>query len=91
MVQIPALVAANTRLWVYAATASRMSLGGGDLPATFLEGLTIRNQRDVPRTTYIAAGGHNAVFNFPDAGTHNWAYWGQQLQQMKPDLISYLG
>jgi diacylglycerol O-acyltransferase/trehalose O-mycolyltransferase len=31
------------------------------------------------------------VFNFPEAGTHNWAYWGNQLQQMKPDLISYLG
>jgi diacylglycerol O-acyltransferase/trehalose O-mycolyltransferase len=30
------------------------------------------------------------VFNFPDTGTHTWAYWGQQLQQMKPDLISHL-
>jgi diacylglycerol O-acyltransferase/trehalose O-mycolyltransferase len=26
------------------------------------------------------------VFNFPDNGTHAWAYWGAQLQQMKPDL-----
>jgi diacylglycerol O-acyltransferase/trehalose O-mycolyltransferase len=29
------------------------------------------------------------VFNFEN-GTHNWAYWGQQLQQMKPDLQQVL-
>jgi diacylglycerol O-acyltransferase/trehalose O-mycolyltransferase len=90
MVQIPALVAANTRLWVYCGNGKPNELGGGDLPATFLEGLTIRTNLTF-RDNYIAAGGHNAVFNFPEAGTHNWAYWGQQLQQMKPDLISYLG
>jgi diacylglycerol O-acyltransferase / trehalose O-mycolyltransferase len=90
MVQIPALVAANTRLWVYCGNGKPNELGGGDLPATFLEGLTIRTNITF-QDNYIAAGGHNAVFNFPEAGTHNWAYWGQQLQQMKPDLISYLG
>jgi diacylglycerol O-acyltransferase/trehalose O-mycolyltransferase len=90
MVQIPALVAANTRLWVYCGNGKPNELGGGDLPATFLEGLTIRTNLTF-RDNYIAAGGHNAVFNFPEAGTHNWAYWGNQLQQMKPDLISYLG
>jgi diacylglycerol O-acyltransferase/trehalose O-mycolyltransferase len=90
MVQIPALVAANTRLWVYCGNGKPNELGGGDLPATFLEGLTIRTNLTF-RDNYLAAGGHNAVFNFPEAGTHNWAYWGQQLQQMKPDLISYLG
>jgi len=31
------------------------------------------------------------VFNFPPYGTHSWEYWGQQLQEMKPDLISHLG
>ena len=35
---------------------------------------------------YLAAGGRNAVFNFPPAGTHSWGYWGAQLQAMKPDL-----
>jgi diacylglycerol O-acyltransferase/trehalose O-mycolyltransferase len=90
MVQIPGLVANNTRLWVYCGNGKPNELGGGDLPATFLEGLTIRTNLTF-RDNYIAAGGHNAVFNFPEAGTHNWAYWGQQLQQMKPDLISYLG
>ena len=90
MVQIPALVAANMRLWVYCGNGKPNELGGGDLPATFLEGLTIRTNLTF-RDNYLAAGGHNAVFNFPEAGTHNWAYWGQQLQQMKPDLISYLG
>jgi diacylglycerol O-acyltransferase / trehalose O-mycolyltransferase len=90
MIQIPALVANNTRLWVYCGNGTPNELGGGDLPATFLEGLTIRTNRTF-QDNYIAAGGHNAVFNFPEAGTHNWNYWGAQLQQMKPDLISYLG
>jgi diacylglycerol O-acyltransferase/trehalose O-mycolyltransferase len=90
MVQIPTLVANNTRLWVYCGNGTPNELGGGDLPATFLEGLTIRTNITF-RDNYIAAGGKNAVFNFPDDGTHNWAYWGQQLQQMKPDLQSYLG
>ena len=43
------------------------------------------------RDNYLAAGGTNGVFNFPDNGTHNWAYWGRELQAMKPDLISHLG
>jgi diacylglycerol O-acyltransferase/trehalose O-mycolyltransferase len=90
MVQIPALVAANTRLWVYCGNGKPNELGGGDLPATFLEGLTIRTNLTF-RDNYLAAGGKNGVFNFPDAGTHNWAYWGQQLQQMKPDLVRVLG
>ena len=90
MVQIPALVANGTRLWVYAGNGKPNELGGGDLPATFLEGLTVRTNITF-RDNYLAAGGKNGVFNFPDAGTHNWAYWGQQLQQMKPDLIHVLG
>ena len=89
MVQIPTLVANGTRLWVYCGNGQPNELGGGDLPATFLEGLTIRTNLTF-RDNNIAAGGNNAVFNFPDDGTHNWAYWGQQLQQMKPDLQSHL-
>jgi diacylglycerol O-acyltransferase / trehalose O-mycolyltransferase / mycolyltransferase Ag85 len=78
-------VANNTRLWVYCGNGQPSDLGGGDVPAKFLEGLTIRTNRTF-QDEYIAAGGKNGVFNFPDSGTHNWAYWGQQLQQMKPDL-----
>jgi diacylglycerol O-acyltransferase/trehalose O-mycolyltransferase len=90
MEQIPALVANNTRLWVYCGNGQPNELGGGDVPAKFLEGLTIRTNRTF-QDNYIAAGGKNGVFNFPDAGTHTWAYWGQQLQQMKPDLQRVLG
>jgi diacylglycerol O-acyltransferase / trehalose O-mycolyltransferase len=43
------------------------------------------------KDNYLAAGGRNAVFNFPSDGTHSWGYWGQQLQQMKPDLQRVLG
>ncbi len=90
MLQIPALVANNTRLWVYCGNGTPNELGGANLPATFLEGLTIRTNETF-RDNYIAAGGNNAVFNFPPYGTHSWEYWGAQLQEMKPDLISHLG
>jgi diacylglycerol O-acyltransferase/trehalose O-mycolyltransferase len=43
------------------------------------------------RDQYVAADGTNGVFNFPPSGTHDWAYWGSQLQQMKPDLQRALG
>ncbi|TRW81232.1 esterase family protein [Mycolicibacterium sp. 018/SC-01/001] len=89
MVQIPNLVANNTRVWVYCGNGQPNELGGGDLPATFLEGLTIRTNRTF-QDNYVAAGGKNGVFDFPDNGTHNWAYWGRELQAMKPDLISHL-
>jgi diacylglycerol O-acyltransferase / trehalose O-mycolyltransferase len=42
------------------------------------------------RDAYVAAGGPNAVLNFPD-GIHSWGYWGEQLQQMKPDIQRVLG
>jgi diacylglycerol O-acyltransferase/trehalose O-mycolyltransferase len=90
MVQIPRLVETNTRLWVYCGNGTPNELGGANLPAEFLEGLTIRTNRTF-QDQYIAAGGNNAVFNFPDYGTHSWEYWGAQLQQMKPDLQSHLG
>lgn len=85
MENIGTLVANNTRLWIYCGNGQPNELGGGDLPATFLEGLTIRTNITF-RDNYIAAGGTNGVFNFPDNGTHNWAYWGRELQAMKPDL-----
>ena len=90
MVQIPALVANNTRLWVYCGNGTPNELGGANLPATFLEGLTLRTNMTF-RDNYLAAGGKNAVFNFPDYGTHSWEYWGAQLQAMKPDMEKFLG
>ncbi|RAV09587.1 diacylglycerol acyltransferase/mycolyltransferase Ag85A [Mycolicibacterium sp. GF69] len=90
MVQIPQIVANGTRLWVYCGNGTPNELGGANLPAEFLEGLTIRTNIAF-RDNYIAAGGNNGVFNFPPYGTHSWEYWGAQLQEMKPDLISHLG
>ena len=90
MVNIPTLVANNTRLWVYCGNGTPNELGGGDLPATFLEDLTIRTNITF-RDNYIAAGGTNGVFNFPDNGTHSWGYWGSELQAMKPDIQRVLG
>ena len=72
-------------------TTISIDLGAGDnLPAKFLEGLTLRTNKTF-QEEYIAAGGRNGVFNFPAGGTHDWPYWGQQLQQMKPDIQRVLG
>jgi diacylglycerol O-acyltransferase / trehalose O-mycolyltransferase len=90
LVQIQRLIKNNTRIWMYCGNGTPSDLGGDNVPAEFLEGLT-RRTNETFRDTYIADGGHNAVFNFPDNGTHDWNYWGAQLQAMKPDLISHLG
>jgi diacylglycerol O-acyltransferase/trehalose O-mycolyltransferase len=90
MVNIQQLVNNNTRIWIYCGNGTPSDLGGNNLPAKFLEGLTIRTNRTF-QDNYIAAGGKNGVFNFPDSGTHDWGYWGQQLQAMMPDLQRVLG
>jgi diacylglycerol O-acyltransferase/trehalose O-mycolyltransferase len=90
MVQIPRLVANNTRVWIYCGNGTPNELGGADFPAQFLEGFTLRTNQAF-RDNYLAAGGTNGVFNFPPNGTHSWAYWGQQLQAMKPDMQRVLG
>ena len=59
-------------------------------PAEFLENMLRQSNIDF-MNGYHAAGGNNGVFNFPDNGTHDWAYWGAQLQAMQPDLQRVLG
>ncbi|MGH3561065.1 MAG: alpha/beta hydrolase-fold protein, partial [Mycobacterium sp.] len=90
-VNVAKLVANNTRLWVYCGNGKPNELGGDNLPATFLEGNFMIGANKKFQELYTAAGGHNAVFDFPAYGTHSWEYWGAQLQAMKPDLQSYLG
>ena len=94
MVNISALVANGTRIWVYCGNGKPGDINGqvaGDnFNAKFLEGFTLRTNKTF-QETYIAAGGKNGVFNFPSAGTHSWEYWGAQLQQMKPDIQRVLG
>ncbi len=94
-VNIAQLVANNTRIWVYCGTGTPSELDTGTpgqnlMAAQFLEGFTLRTNISF-RDKYIAAGGTNGVFNFPPNGTHSWGYWGQQLQQMKPDIQRVLG
>jgi diacylglycerol O-acyltransferase/trehalose O-mycolyltransferase len=60
------------------------------MAAQFLEGLTLRTNVSF-KDNYVAAGGNNGVFNFPQNGTHSWGYWGQQLEMMKPDIQRVLG
>ncbi|MGY1994603.1 esterase family protein [Mycolicibacterium fortuitum] len=90
MVNIGQLVANNTRIWVFAGNGKPADLGGGalegdNLPAKFLESFTLRTNKTF-QETYLAEGGRNGVFNFPDSGTHSWAYWSDQLALMKPDI-----
>ena len=90
MVNIPTLVANNTRIWVYCGDGKPSDLDAGTsagnlFNAKFLEGFTLRTNKTF-KDNYLAAGGTNGVFNFPANGTHAWGYWGQQLQAMKPDI-----
>ena len=95
MVNIAKLVANNTRIWVFCGNGKPSELDAGSssgnlFNAKFLEGFTLRTNKTF-QEEYIAAGGRNGVFNFPSNGTHSWGYWGQQLQQMKPDIQRVLG
>ncbi len=97
MVNINALVANNTALWIYCGNGAVSELDdganfGAQYSAQFLENITLSTNKEFQRK-YLAAGGRNAVFNFPTDGTHSWGgYWGgSQLQAMKPDLLRILG
>jgi diacylglycerol O-acyltransferase/trehalose O-mycolyltransferase len=89
-IQVGKLVANKTRIWVYAGNGTPSDLGGADVPAEFLENMLHQSNIDF-MNNYQSAGGKNGSFNFPDNGTHDWAYWGAQLQAMKPDLQRVLG
>ncbi len=95
MVNMQKLVNNNTRIWIYCGNGNPSDLDAGTsagnlFNAKFLEGFTKRTNITF-RDTYLADGGKNGVFNFPDNGTHSWGYWGSQLQQMKPDIQRTLG
>jgi diacylglycerol O-acyltransferase / trehalose O-mycolyltransferase len=94
-VNVDKLVANNTRIWVYCGGGTLTDLDAASSAADrfdrqFIEGFTLGINRTF-RDKYTAAGGTNAVFVFPDTGTHDWAYWGAQLRAMKSDLQSTLG
>ena len=92
--QVARIAGNGTRLWIYCAPGGTTPLDENTDPnqsfnATSLETLAIgSNKRFQER--YARAGGTNATFNFPPAGNHSWAYWGAQLQALKPDLIGTL-
>ena len=95
MLNINRLVANRTALWVYCGNGATSDLdagGGGfgtQFSAAYLENITLSTNKEF-QEKYQAAGGRNAVFNFPPNGTHSWGYWGAQLQQMKPDMLRIL-
>ena len=92
--QVARIAGNGTRLWIYCAPGGSTPFDENADPnqsfnANSLETLAIgSNKRFQER--YAKAGGRNATFNFPPAGNHSWAYWGAQLQALKPDLIATL-
>ena len=89
MVQIPRLVANNTRVWVYCGNGTPATSA-----ATTCRRSSWRASRCAPtsssRTPTRLSGGRNGVFNFPANGTHSWPYWNAQLVAMKPDIQQVL-
>ncbi|WP_051053566.1 esterase family protein [Mycolicibacterium chubuense] len=88
------LVANRTAMWVYCGNGVMSDLDtgsdfSGNFSAGYLETITLSTNKEF-RDKYLAAGGRNAVFNFPPNGTHSWGYWGAQLQAMKPDIVRLL-
>jgi len=88
-----ALAANGTRLWISGGngTPTDSALASPDAPIAgfgVLEGFAI-DSNFAFRDAYVAPG-RNAVFNFP-GGIHSWGYWGDQLQQRKPDVQRVLG
>jgi diacylglycerol O-acyltransferase/trehalose O-mycolyltransferase len=92
-VNVARLVANKTRIWVYCGngTPSDVDVNNPGGPAGGILETVPVSSNVAFQNAYTAAGGTNGVFNFPPNGTHSWAYWGQQLQQMKPDLQRVLG
>jgi diacylglycerol O-acyltransferase/trehalose O-mycolyltransferase len=89
-VNVGQLVSNGTRIWVYCGNGTPGELGGADVPAQLLEGITLDSNKNF-QTRYLAAGGRNGTFNFPANGTHGWGYWGSQLNAMKGDIQRTLG
>ena len=88
------LVANGTALWVYCGNGVSSDLDttrdfGMNFSAAYLENITLSTNKEF-QEKFVAAGGRNAVFNFPPNGTHSWGYWGAQLQAMKADMVSVL-
>ena len=85
------MVANGTALWVYCGNGVSSDLDtsrdfGANFGAQYLENITLSTNKEFQQK-YLAAGGRNAVFNFPPNGTHSWGYWGAQLQAMKADMV----
>jgi diacylglycerol O-acyltransferase/trehalose O-mycolyltransferase len=93
LLQVARIVGNGTRLWIYCAPGGRPADENVDpgltVGASSLESLAIGSNLRF-QEKYVAAGGTNATFQFPPAGNHSWAYWGTQLQALKPDLITTL-
>jgi diacylglycerol O-acyltransferase/trehalose O-mycolyltransferase len=92
--QVRTIVNNGTRLWIYCAPGGSTQLDENADPdqafnAEGLEALAIGSNKRF-QEKYLQAGGTNATFEFPAAGNHSWAYWGAQLQALKPSLIATL-
>ncbi|TGD85943.1 esterase family protein [Mycolicibacterium sp. CH28] len=83
-VHLQLLIDNHTRLWVY----SPATLTCSD-PAAMI-GYCDQAQGSNRNffAHYVAAGGHDAHFDIPAGGQHDWSSWGPQLAAMSGDLIA---
>ena len=75
LVNINMLAANRTALWIYCGNGGLSDLDANDgnfgtqFSAQYLENITLATNKEF-QEKYIAAGGRNAKFNFPENGTH---------------------
>jgi S-formylglutathione hydrolase FrmB len=83
-VHIQLLADNNTRLWVFSPGAG----GGCDAAAMIGYCDIAQGSARVFYQHYRQVGGHNAHFDFPDGGGHDWGTWGPQLAAMSGELVT---
>ena len=86
--QVQTLVDSGTRLWIYCAPGGGPAADADQAGAAAdLDAQTLVANKEFQQA-YLQAGGKNATFTLPPAGTDSWESWGAQLQALKPDLIA---
>ena len=74
----------NTRLWIFSPATTECSD-----PAAMI-GFCDQAQgtNRFFYQSYRGAGGHNAHFDFPPSGQHDWSSWAPQLAAMSGELVA---
>ena len=83
-VHVQLLADNNTRLWVY--TPAALDCSDPAAMIGFCDQAQGTNRFFYQQ--YRSDGGHNAHFDFPTSGQHDWGSWAPQLAAMSGDLVA---